>query len=247
MSEKVAGEQMDDVNVVHRETTSPFLEVENVFKKYDEGGESVAVLNGVNMEVYRGTVSCVQGPSGCGKSTLLNIMGLLSPPDSGIVRLNGDVVDYANKREYPRLRRENVGLVLQGLGLIEQESVRSNIELPLVYGVKKYPKRERRRLVEEALRQAQVDVPLGKKVQNLSGGQKQRVAIARALVHGPRFFIADEPTAALDEVTAASVCRQLRNIADSGAAVLLATHDPLVADIADRLHRFSHGVLERVR
>lgn len=224
-----------------RATPTPgeaLMRVSGLHKAFPDGAEKRVVLADLDLAVPTGQITCVQGPSGCGKSTLLHIVGMLAAPDSGAVEFDGAGVTYNNRRELARLRRHHVGLVLQNLGLMENESVRANVELPLLYGVRRYPRSERTRLIAEALDRAHVDVPLRKKVRKLSGGQKQRIAVARAIVHHPRLVVADEPTASLDEAASVAVCGELRSIADAGAGVVIATHDPAVAAACDVVHRF---------
>ncbi|MEJ2579734.1 MAG: ABC transporter ATP-binding protein [Kineosporiaceae bacterium] len=207
-------------------------------KCYPDGGGRRCVLDGVALEIELGRIVGIQGPSGCGKTTLLNIVAGLARCDRGTVFFDGTPLDHSAPRELAKLRRTNIGLVSQEYGLLAEESVAENIALPLRFGRPRPRRRERAELVERAMEWAALDVDPKRKVRSLSGGEKQRVAIARALVRQPRLLIADEPTAALDAVTGQEIVARLRVIAGQGAAVLVATHDPRVADACDVLYEF---------
>ncbi|MFN8146851.1 MAG: ATP-binding cassette domain-containing protein [Candidatus Nanopelagicales bacterium] len=175
------------------------------------------VVDGVDVDVEPGRILGVTGPSGSGKSTLLAVLAGLIAPDAGTV----DPADRAGR----------VGIVLQGYGLLPVLTAQENVELPLqLRGVD--PSQVRGR-AERALSRAGLDDAGDRLAEELSGGQRQRVAVARALVTEPDLLVADEPTAELDADTAALVLAALRAEADTGAAVVLATHDPDVAALCD--------------
>lgn len=216
-------------------------------KCYPDGQGRTCVLNGADLEVETGRIVGVLGPSGCGKTTLLNIVAGLARCDSGKVFFDGTPLDYSAPRALAELRRAHIGLVSQDYGLLHEESVAENIALPLRFGRPRPGRQERRRLVERAMAWAALEVPVKRKVRSLSGGEKQRVAIARALVREPSLLIADEPTAALDAATGAAIVARLRTIAEQGAAVLVATHDPQVSDACDSVYEFAGQDLRRTR
>jgi ABC-type lipoprotein export system ATPase subunit len=216
-------------------------------KRYPDGDQYRCVLKDANLDVEAGRIVGIQGPSGCGKTTLLNIVAGLSSCEAGTVFFDGTPLDYSAPRDLAKLRRAHIGLVSQDYGLLHDESVADNIALPLRFGRPRPRRQERRQLVTQAMSWAALEVDPKRKIRSLSGGEKQRVAIARALVRQPRLLIADEPTAALDATTGMAIVARLRTVADRGAAVLVATHDPHVADACDSLYEFVGQDVRRTR
>jgi len=216
-------------------STPPVLELRDVHKLYRAGGMQVHALRGLSLRVMSGEFVAVMGPSGSGKTTLLNIAGLLDTPSRGRVLLLGRDVSRLGERERARLRNRLIGFVFQQFNLIPRLTVYENIEVPLI--PRGLPRSLRRRLVVRALRDAEGDPSwLRKKPLQLSGGQQQRVAIARAIVGRPRLLLADEPTGALDRVTAARIASLLRRLnKEEGLTVILVTHDPELAHCAQRI------------
>lgn len=210
----------------------------DISKGYLDGKNTRSVLERVDICVRAGEMVGLMGPSGSGKSTLLSVVGGLLRPDSGTVTVCGEPLDYTKTSDIARIRREHIGWISQAYDLIASESVAQNVELPLTFGKPRLKKKEREAVVNKALEMAGLDIKTWRQVSKLSGGERQRVAIARALVRTPKFLIADEPTAALDEDTAAQIIEKFRGIADSGVAVLVATHDPQVVAVCDRMYRF---------
>jgi putative ABC transport system ATP-binding protein len=216
------------------------IEALNLSRSYPAAGGAVPSLDGVSLAVQAGEVVAVTGPSGSGKSTLLFLLAGLDVPDKGEVRITG--TDWRTLRggERSRFRRRACGVIVQGAALLPQATAAENVEVPLLLdGVEPG---ERRRRVADALRQVELDGEAAKLPDQLSGGQQQRVAIARALVIGPAVVLADEPTASLDSATAQTVTRLLVDLATRrGAAVVLATHDPMVASHGHRVVRLHSG------
>jgi len=210
----------------------------DISKGYLDGKNTRSVLERVDICVRAGEMVGLMGPSGSGKSTLLSVVGGLLRPDSGTVTVCGEPLEYTKTSDIARIRREYIGWISQAYDLIASESVAQNVELPLTFGKARLKKKEREAVVNNALEMAGLDIKTWRQVSKLSGGERQRVAIARALVRTPKFLIADEPTAALDEDTAAQIIEKFRGIADSGVAVLVATHDPHVVAVCDRIYRF---------
>jgi putative ABC transport system ATP-binding protein len=200
------------------------------------------VLQGVNLQVAAGEVVLLTGPSGCGKTTLLTLVGALRQVQEGAVRVLGQQLNGATRRERQVLRR-SIGMIFQGHNLLRCLSAEQNVQM----GSDLLPElsyRARRDQAREWLRAVGLGDELHKLPHDLSGGQKQRVAIARALAARPRLLLADEPTAALDSKTGREVVELLQRLArEQGCAVLMVTHDPRILDIADRLVRMEDGLL----
>ncbi|MGM0606479.1 MAG: ABC transporter ATP-binding protein [Halobacteriota archaeon] len=214
------------------------IELIDVTRRYDRGGETVVALDSVSMSVDRGSFVAIMGPSGSGKSTLLNVIGLLDSPDEGRVYVDGeDVTDIAID-ERTRIRKETIGFVFQDFHLIPTLSALENVVMPTIFDAE--PKRERAADLLER-------VGLGDRVEHLpdelSGGQKQRVAIARALINSPTIVLADEPTGNLDRDTGERVLKELTAVTADGVSVVAVTHDPDVAAYADRTIELRDGVI----
>lgn len=219
----------------------PVIELNGVSKSFEE----TVVLRDINLSVSAGEFVAIIGPSGSGKSTLLNIMGLLTAPSEGSVKVFGDVVDRLPPRRLDDIRGKRIGFVFQASYLDETMSVLKNTTLPLQIGGM-----EPRASVEAALESLSWVGMVNKwkeKARNLSGGEKQRVAIARSMVRSPTILLADEPTGNLDSRNTAQVVRLLRQVAIRGAAVVVVTHDPRVADRADRVVRVEDGSIFALR
>jgi len=204
----------------------------------DRGGRRV--LDGVDLEARRGRVLAVTGPSGAGKSTLLAVLaGLLTPRD-GTVQWLGEPMRTADARA-----GREVGVVLQGYGLLPLLTAHENVQLPLQLAGR--PRAEVVQRAARALSRAGLgadQLPRDRLAEELSGGQLQRIALARALAVDPALLLADEPTSELDAATRGVVLAALRTLADEGAAVVLATHDPEVAEFADDVLPLRDGRVE---
>jgi putative ABC transport system ATP-binding protein len=215
---------------------SALLEAVNVTKAYAAGETSVAALRGVDLTVGRGEFVALAGPSGCGKSTLLHLCGAMDRPTSGRIVFDGIELETAADDRLTALRRERIGFVFQFFNLLPTLTVAENIALPLLLSGSALPAAERR--AAELAGRVGLETRRGHYPQQLSGGEMQRCAIARALVHEPSLIIADEPTGNLDSANGAVVLDLLRTLnAETGAALLLATH---AADVAAAAHRMVH-------
>jgi ABC-type lipoprotein export system ATPase subunit len=222
---------------------TPAVEAIDLRRAYADGRRRRPVIDGVTLQVLPGEVVAVMGPSGSGKTTLLHLLSGLDRPDSGEVRVTG--VDWTSITGNARAAflRRTCGFVVQGLGLLPQATASENVEVPLL--LEGVDLDARRRRVEEALAAVGLAGEGAKLPDQLSGGQQQRVAIARALVNEPHVVLADEPTGSLDTSTAADVVRLLIGAAhERDAAVVLVTHDPVVAQHAHRVVRLRLGRLE---
>jgi len=210
----------------------PVLEADDVH--YRRGGR--VLLDGASLAVERGETLAVLGPSGSGKSSLLAVLGGLEPPDDGRVRLGGEALTVGAVGQ-----RHRLGLVLQGYGLLSLLTAAENVEVALQ--ARRVTGSVARKAAFEALSSLRVAEVADKLLEQLSGGQQQRVAVARALVTKPDAILADEPTAELDADAQDVVIGSLLAAADAGAAVVIATHDPEIADRCSRQVRISGGRL----
>ena len=218
------------------------IELENVGKVYSPGTPAeVVALRGINLSIGRGEFVAIMGPSGSGKSTLMNQIGCLDVPTSGRCLIDGVDVATLDATGRARLRLQKLGFVFQGFHLLTRMTAVENVMVPMVYaGV---PRGDRRRLAESVLK----DVGLGERAKHrpseLSGGQQQRVAIARALVNRPPILLADEPTGALDTKTGQDILALFKRLQMAGHTIILITHDPQVAESADRAVHIRDGIL----
>jgi putative ABC transport system ATP-binding protein len=219
------------------------LELDDVSRTFQLGGEVIHALDGVSLTVRRGEFLSVMGRSGSGKSTLLNVVGCLDRPTSGTVVLDGQDVTRVPKGRLPRIRREKIGFVFQSFNLIPTLTALENVMLPMQYAG--LPDRQQHALALEALEAVGLADRLEHRPSQLSGGQAQRVAIARALAPKPAIILADEPTGALDTHIARAVIQLMRQFnRDRRQTFILVTHDPLVAEQTDRIIRLSDGRVE---
>ena len=215
--------------------THLLLEAYGVDKTVPDGATRRQVLKGCDLTLAAGEIVGIMGPSGCGKTTLLDIIAGLKVPDRGQVYLCGTPLDYTKPASLPPLRREHLGFLSQGYGLLTDESVYENLVLPLRFQKPTLPRKEWRALAEQKLQQVGLEVALEKKINRLSGGEKQRLALARALMRNPRILIADEPSSALDRGRTEHLSELFIQLAAQGTGVLLATHDPLLAAACHRV------------
>lgn len=215
--------------------THLLLEAYGVDKTVPDGATRRQVLKGCDLTLAAGEIVGIMGPSGCGKTTLLDIVAGLKVPDRGQVYLCGTPLDYTKPASLPPLRREHLGFLSQGYGLLTDESVYENLVLPLRFQKPTLPRKEWRALAEQKLQQVGLEVALEKKINRLSGGEKQRLALARALMRNPRILIADEPSSALDRGRTEHLSELFIQLAAQGTGVLLATHDPLLAAACHRV------------
>jgi putative ABC transport system ATP-binding protein len=218
------------------------LEIVDVVKRFGSGATEVRALTDVNLTVGRAEFVAVMGPSASGKSTLLHLAGGLERPTAGRVIVDGTDLDSLDAAGLAALRRRRVGFVFQRLNLVPTLTAVENVMLPLELDGMSI--RRARPEAVDALRLVDVDVPHDRYPDDLSGGQQQRVAIARAIVGDRALLLADEPTGALDSVTADMVIELLATlVSDRGCSLVLVTHEPRFASWADRIVRLRDGVL----
>nr|WP_243749514.1 ABC transporter ATP-binding protein [Pseudoteredinibacter isoporae] len=193
--------------------------------------ETIA-LNQVDLEMEEGEFVAIMGPSGCGKSTLLNILGMLDQPTSGQYFFNGEEISGYSESQLGQLRKENIGFIFQNFNLIDELSVRENIELALQYH--NIPGKQRRKQVAEVMDRVGIAHRADHRPGQLSGGQQQRVAVARAVVAKPSLILADEPTGNLDSNHGQEVMKMLQALNREGTGIIMVTHSSAHADYARR-------------
>ncbi len=224
--------------------TPAVVQVANLEKTYRLGNVMVNALRGVNLTLYQAEFVVITGPSGSGKTTLLNIIGTLDKPSSGKVSIDGEDITGMKDGQLTKLRRYKIGFVFQFHNLIPVLTALENVELPLLTaGVKPKAAQERASLMLErvGLKERLTHLP-----DELSGGEQQRVAIARALANHPKIILADEPTGDLDTKTGTEVVQIMYEAAKKeNASVLVVTHDPVVADRAERLFEMRDGMITK--
>jgi putative ABC transport system ATP-binding protein len=229
-------------NAAVRALAGPMLEARGLTRDFRVGDEVVHALRGVDMTVARGELVAVRGRSGSGKTTLLNLLGGLDRPTSGTVALDGAEITSLNERGLLELRRRSVAYVFQGFGLLPFLSAAENVELPLRL-VRAEP-RARDQHVAQLLELVGLGHRGRHRPHELSGGEQQRVAIARALANRPKLLLADEPTGQLDSETGRTIMGLLRDVVRAeGVTAVVATHDPLMLDIADRVIELRDGMI----
>jgi len=222
--------------------TPPLIEFRGVTKVFGEGDAAVRALAGVDMVIRRGEFVAIMGPSGSGKSTAMNILGGLDTPTDGEYLFDGISVGKLSLDDCALLRRHFLGFVFQGYNLLARTSAVENVELPLVYrGV---PVDERRRAAMAALAKVGLQGREHFEPSKLSGGQQQRVAIARAIVSAPEVVLADEPTGNLDSAKGREIMDLLTELRRAeGITIIMVTHEPDMANYADRIIRFVDGLI----
>src|SRR6184192_4115586 len=223
---------------------SAVVELENLEKSYRLGKVTVNALRGVTLKLGQAEFMVIMGPSGSGKTTLLNIIGTLDKPTSGRALIDGEDITIMNDGQLTKLRRHKIGFVFQFHNLIPVLTALENVELPLLTaGVKQKSAKERAGLMLErvGLKERVTHLP-----DELSGGEQQRVAIARALANHPKIILADEPTGDLDTETGTEVVQIMYEAAKrENASVLVVTHDPVVADRAEKLFEMRDGIITK--
>ncbi|HVT61419.1 MAG TPA: ABC transporter ATP-binding protein [Thermoanaerobaculia bacterium] len=222
----------------------PVIQIRDLYRIYKVGGSEVRALDGVSFDVEPGEFVAVMGPSGSGKSTLMNIIGCLDRPTAGTYVLEGLDVSRMNRDQRAEIRNDKIGFVFQNFNLLARTKAAENVELPLLYSRKNDLTDAQCR--EKALR-CLARVGLSDRWDHtsaqLSGGQQQRVAIARSLVNDPAILLADEPTGNLDSKTSDEVMAIFQALNDEGKTVVLITHDPDLAQYAQRIMSFRDGKL----
>jgi putative ABC transport system ATP-binding protein len=222
------------------------LEAHNVKKTYYLGSVPVHALRGVSFDVKPGEFLTIYGPSGSGKSTLLHLLGCLDKPDDGRIILDGQDVLKLNSNELAEVRLKKISFVFQFYNLLPRLSAQQNVELPLV--IAGIPEKEAEARAVEMLRLVGVEHRAKHRPYELSGGEQQRVAIARALVNKPKIVFADEPTGNLDTKAGQEIITLMKKLnMENGQTFVVITHDPKIAEVADRMIFLRDGLIEDIR
>lgn len=219
------------------------IRLRDIKKIYKMGGQELAALNGIDLDIKRGEFAALMGPSGSGKSTLMNILGCLDRPTVGSYELEGKEVAHLSDDELAVMRNKHIGFVFQNFNLLSRISSLENVALPLIYaGV---GASERRKRAQEVLEAVGLGDRAGHLPNELSGGQRQRVAIARALVNNPEIIMADEPTGNLDTKSTKEIMEIFQEMHGRGKTIILVTHEPEIAVCANRQLLVRDGVITR--
>lgn len=223
--------------------TDPVIELVQVKKTYTMAEETVRALAGVSVTIQPGEYVAVVGPSGSGKSTLMNLIGCLDRPSEGRYRLSGTDVSDMSENQLADVRNRRIGFVFQTFNLLPRLTAYENIELPLIY--QGLPGGQRKERVNKRLDQVGLSDRQKHRPAELSGGQRQRVAVARALVTDPAILLADEPTGNLDQRTGQEILGLFRELHQTGQTIVLVTHDPHIAQQAERVIEIRDGLVKR--
>ena len=218
-----------------------FIELITVTKIYHRGENPVVALDHINLNISKGEFLSITGKSGCGKSTLINIIGGLDSPDQGRVMINGEDISMMNDRRLTLYRRDRVGIIFQFFNLLPILNLEENIALPHLLREGSNPPGDK---IENLLHEMDLHERRYHYPHELSGGEMQRAAICRALINDPEIILADEPTGNLDSASGKQVLEILRRLRDGqGKTVILVTHSPEGAAMADRVIRMRDGRL----
>ena len=215
------------------------IDVRDLVKTYDDG--RTRALDGASLQIRRGEFVAITGPSGCGKSTLLHAIAALERPDAGEITVNGEAITH--ERDLSHYRARAIGLVFQLHNLLPGLTALENVQVPMYETP--LPASKRRERARELLTLVDLGDKVNKRPTQLSGGERQRVAIARAVVMGPSILLADEPTGNLDSKAGARVLQVLRDVQrEHGVTLVLVTHDPSIAQTAERIVTMLDGRIE---
>ncbi|HRQ38817.1 MAG TPA: ABC transporter ATP-binding protein [Chloroflexota bacterium] len=218
------------------------IQMKNITKTYHMGTQEVHALRGVDLQVEKGEFVAIMGPSGSGKSTLMNVIGCLDAPTGGTYILDDVDVSQMSDSQQARVRNQRIGFVFQQFNLLARTTALKQVALPLMYGG--LNRAERIKRARMALEAVGLGDRMDHKPDELSGGQQQRVAIARALATNPSIILADEPTGALDTTTGEEILGIFKQLNSQGITVVVITHDPDVAAVAQRTIWIRDGVIQ---
>ena len=222
--------------------SNAILQLRSITRDFKMGAQTVHVLKGIDLDIFKNQYVALMGPSGSGKSTLMNLLGCLDTPTEGSYVLNGSDVSALDDNALAEIRNNEIGFVFQTFNLLPRSTALENVALPLVYAG--WGKEERIARASEVLTQVGLGDRMDHKPNQLSGGQRQRVAIARALVNKPALILADEPTGNLDSKTSVEIMKLFDEIQAAGNTVILVTHEEDIAQYAKRVIRLVDGNID---
>ena len=219
------------------------IRLENIYKEYKLGKESVMALNNVSVEFQEGKMYAIMGWSGSGKSTLVHILGLLDSPTSGHIYLDNKDVTNLKEDKVQEIIGQNIGFVFQKFYLNNNLTALENVILPSLIN-KEMTKDERRKKAIKLLELVGLENRLNHKPKELSGGEAQRVAVARSLINNPKIIIADEPTGNLDKTSELTIFKLLKEISKQDKIVIVVSHNELIKEYANKVYYLDDGVLK---
>ncbi|MCF6197635.1 MAG: ABC transporter ATP-binding protein [Emcibacter sp.] len=221
-------------------TNTAILQLQDIFLSYKGEGHEIKILNGVNLDISRGSSVAILGPSGSGKSSLLSIMTGLEKQTAGTIMVNGHRLDTMNEDQLALFRRDNIGIVLQSFHLIPTMTALENVAVPLELA----GRRDAFQIAEQALDHVGLSHRISHFPSQLSGGEQQRVAIARAIAPNPKIIFADEPTGNLDGKTGHKIVELIFDLQkELGTTLIMITHDTDVAEHCDRILSIHDGLI----
>ena len=209
---------------------SNFIKIENIIKKYEKN-KTIKVLNDVSFNFESGKIYSIVGPSGSGKSTLLNLLSLIDTPNSGVIKINDNKIDFENKIENDNIRAKKIGIIYQDKNLLSDFSAIENVYLPNLLLSNDHTSSIN--LAKKIIKNVGLSSRLNHFPSELSGGENQRIAIARALINNPEIILADEPTGSLDFENAKQIFELLLNLKNKNRIIIFATHNRYFANMAD--------------
>ena len=215
------------------------LQMRQLSRVYRTDTVETVALDAIDLDIAAGEFVAIMGPSGCGKSTLLNLMGMLDSPSSGSYLFDGKEVAGLSEAALADVRKAGIGFIFQSFNLIDELTVRENVELALLYH--DVSAAERRARADRVMDRVGIAHRARHRPSQLSGGQQQRVAVARALVAEPKLILADEPTGNLDTQHGEEVMRMLQSLNATGSTIVMVTHSPAHADYAGRVVNMLDG------
>ncbi len=218
-----------------------FISTRALKKHYEMGAVTVKALDGIDLDLDRGSLTVVMGPSGSGKSTLLHLLGGLDRPTSGEMNVNGSSLNDLDENDLAIFRRETVGFVFQAFNLIQSFTALENVSFPMRF--MNIPPKKRQERALALMKQVGIADRAHHTPAELSGGQQQRVAIARALVNDPTVILADEPTGNLDTASGWSIMETLATLNELGKTVMIVTHDPRMSQITQNIVYLLDGLV----
>jgi len=223
----------------------PVVQIEDIHKIYESGEVPVHAVRGISLDIQKGDFVALMGASGSGKSTLMNLLGCLDRPTRGSYRLDGIDVSRLDRNALADIRNQKLGFVFQGFNLLARTTALENVELPMLYGARRFTSKEIRTRALHCLDIVGLSNRSDHFPSQLSGGQQQRVAIARALVNEPQVLLADEPTGNLDTRTSAEVMGVFQKLNDDGITIVMVTHELDIAHFCKRNLILRDGVVVR--